>query len=680
MKKLSKVTTNERRSVLNKNSILYTVHHYKQRYNELTMITPPTSFESWREWFDSKESADTINKTHQAELFTAFGPEDDNEKCIEEIIQHEETTFLFKVNFGSTNVNIFHHLKKIGGTLYHPTTLFGFIQGVGQGTTWVMTPDTEILGKKPEGDAIPTPTPTTLNNVTSLANIEALELSATISYLPRNFIPIPPFLLGTVQESIATHNGDAKQVMLSSAKAITAFDITNAGNDEFKDKAKGKCKDFLFWLYLVSKDNDAILPTPTIGCSNEAVARKFREIENDSLAKTQNGTASDMSEAVGESLKRPFEVLATTASTTADFVEKLTQLQKQSNEKATKSFKKIPKKYQNMILIASSTGEATNVDYEQAATEFFKTTNVLHAQVLLNSELEAAKLDCTISPAMATALSHGGFLWSSPLTPSGFSASTIVSEGVLRTDTLYEGMVLDYSTKHDMSVTSLAKLTKTQVMYPATIETAVERIQAIQVLAAYFFGRRSFISQGLTKMVNQCLDNKQMLRTKLYMDSQFIAKLIYAVDDRIYQWLRQCSTADAVTDTALELIDFDTLFKDILLSRFDISLPPNIAKIPNRNNNETTEDKPKKTKTTPAMVKNDNPVQEWKVRNGERWETIFRAKLRHGPTLSLGCKPCLKYHAKGFCFDDCSLIKSHHKLNEEDSKATANFIKELRGE
>jgi hypothetical protein len=372
-------------------------------------------------------------------------------------------------------------------------------------------------------------------------------------------------------------------------------------------------------------------------------------------------------------------VLATSASTTADFVEKLTQLQKQSNDKATKSFKKMPTKYQNMILVATSTGEATNVEYDQAATEFFKTTNVLHAQVLLNSEMEAAKLDCTISPAMATTLSHGGFLWASPLTPSGFAASTIISEGIMRTDTLYEGMVLDYSTKHDMSASSLAKLTKTKVMFPTSIETTVERIQALKTLATYFFGHRSFISQGLTKLVHQCLDNKQLLRTKLYMDEQFIAKFIYAIDDRIYQWLRQCSTADAVTDTDLELVEFNSLFKDILLSRFDIRLPPNINKIKKTQHDEE-DGQNKKTKITAVMVRNGAINKEWKLRNNERWDTVFRSKSHTGPLLSMGSKPCLKYHVKGFCFDDCTLLQSHTKLNEADSKLTEEFIKELRGE
>ena len=644
------------------------------------MTTPTSTPTSWLEWFNSRDSADTINKSHQAELFAAFGTDDEPDKCIEDIIQHEETVFLLKANVGTSNVNSFHHLKKVGGTLYQPTISYGFLQGVKKDTTWTMTPDIDILSKKPTLAAVATPTPTNLNGVISIENVEALALSASIVYKPRNFIPIPPFLLRTVQNTISEHNGNAKQVLLHSVQAIQEFDTAHANDDDYADKAKSNCKEFLFWLYLVSINSESIDATPTIGCSSDSVAKKFRDITAEVLAPSNHPSSSSaMSTAVGDSLKRPFEVLATSASTTADFVEKLTQLQKQSNDKATKSFKKIPAKYQNMILVATSTGEATNVIYEQEAVEFFKTSNVLHAQVLLNSELESAKIDCSISPAMATALSHGGFLWSSPLTPSGFAASTIISEGVLRTDTLYEGMVLDYATKHDMSATSLHKLTKTQVLFPSTIETALERIQAIQILASYFFGRRSFISQGLTKLVNSCLDNKQLLRTKLYMDGQFIAKLIYAVDDRIYQWLRQCSTADAVTDTDLELIDFKVLFKDILLSRFDITLPPNIAKV--KNTPSTPDKNPRNPRPSPAvMVRNDNLVREWKVRVDEKWDTVFRSKSRNGPTLSIGCKPCLKYHAKGFCFDDCSLIKSHVTLNPADKTATSNFIKELRGE
>jgi hypothetical protein len=139
--------------------------------------------------------------------------------------------------------------------------------------------------------------------------------------------------------------------------------------------------------------------------------------------------------------------------------------------------------------------------------------------------------------------------------------------------------------------------------------------------------------------------------------------------------------ADAVTDTDLELMDFSTLFKDILLNRFDLILPPNITKVtrsdPSSESNSIK--KPKPTETA-VMVRNQNQMQEWKLRRDERWDTVFCNKSRQGPTLSIGSKPCLKYHAKGFCFDDCSLIRSHAELNEDDKKMTDNFIKELRGE
>ena len=56
---------------------------------------------------------------------------------------------------------------------------------------------------------------------------------------------------------------------------------------------------------------------------------------------------------------------------------------------------------------------------------------------------------------------YGSFLCANSLTPSGFAASVITSEDIMRMDTLYEGMILDYSTKFEMSSSAIEKLTKT---------------------------------------------------------------------------------------------------------------------------------------------------------------------------------------------------------------------------
>ena len=52
------------------------------------------------------------------------------------------------------------------------------------------------------------------------------------------------------------------------------------------------------------------------------------------------------------------------------------------------------------------------------------------------------------------------------MSPSGFAASVIASEGLFHSDRLHEGMVLYHDTKFDMSLISLEKLSKTKIVFP----------------------------------------------------------------------------------------------------------------------------------------------------------------------------------------------------------------------
>ena len=73
------------------------------------------------------------------------------------------------------------------------------------------------------------------------------------------------------------------------------------------------------------------------------------------------------------------------------------------------------------------------------------------------------------------------------LSPSGLAAAVISSEGIFCTDTLHEGMILDYTKRFDMSAALLTKLTKTQVAFPKDTEKMIHHPKALQVLAAFFF-------------------------------------------------------------------------------------------------------------------------------------------------------------------------------------------------
>ena len=98
-------------------------------------------------------------------------------------------------------------------------------------------------------------------------------------------------------------------------------------------------------------------------------------------------------------------------------------------------------------------------------------------------------------------------------------------------------MVLDLSTKFEMSSASLEKMTKTQIKFPVDIDGFIDRIRVLQVLVEFLFGPRSFGAQGLIGLSNKFLDNKTTLKVKAAQDSNFIAKYLCCIDDRLYQWL-----------------------------------------------------------------------------------------------------------------------------------------------
>ena len=532
-------------------------------------------FTSWKEWYNSRSSATIINKSNQERLFEIFNSNTSIEKCRQELEEHSETVFLFRHNFGANRIDLFHNMTSSGGNLYTTKEEFGFIQGVDEDSSNFMTPDYDTLTLVPHEVADPIPTASHLLNVSSIDDVNALVVGQTTSYRPRNFVPIPPFLLNTLTTTIKEHDGDSKQALIDCAQAIKDFDTLHSGDDDYTDKAKSKSKDILAWLYLVL--HDRITATPTMVCQSKILKSRFSNLEHSLLGPNNPpDTAIVPSQNIEQILRRPLEILATTSTSTQDFLQKLTQIQSQSTDKSTRSFKKIAPKYQRMLLIASSQGEALPSDLNNDALDFFSQANVLNAQIYLNSLFDSKQIECAVSPALTTSLMHGSFLWASTLTPSGLASSVLSSLDVIRADTLQEGIILDYSTRHEMSSKSLEKLTRTQVLYPATIEASIERLRALHALVLLFFGKLSFPEQGLKKLVNLCSDHKRLLRTKQYLDDMFIPRLLFMVDDRLNQWLEQCCRADSVSDTNLELTHFSSIFSDIQLNKFFCNLPSNI--------------------------------------------------------------------------------------------------------
>ena len=172
----------------------------------------------------------------------------------------------------------------------------------------------------------------------------------------------------------------------------------------------------------------------------------------------------------------------------------------------------------------------------------------------------------------------------------------------------------------------------------------------------------------------------------MYLDKLFIAKFLFSINDRINKLLSECGKNDTVDKTSMELVDFATIISDLKLNRYYYDLPQSIRTVA-RNEDELTDSlipKDKKRKTSGEstqlsrkITKDESMNSEWRLRADESWQT-WRHKENNAPTLSCSAKPCLKFHVKGLCFDNCTNRTSHRKLMGEDFKKTDEFIKKVR--
>ena len=78
------------------------------------------------------------------------------------------------------------------------------------------------------------------------------------------------------------------------------------------------------------------------------------------------------------------------------------------------------------------------------------------------------------------------------------------------------------------------------------------------------------------------------------------------------------------------------------------------------------------------MIKNKNIEQTWKLEQRENWNQTFRHKSKDAPTLGNGSKVCLKFHVKGFCFQDCKFKGLNTQLTGQDFEVPDKYIKWLR--
>ena len=153
------------------------------------------------------------------ERFNASKSEEDMKRAVS---NYKETVYIFKQNFGKNKLNIFHHLEAVGGNIYDTEEHFGAIQGVEKELTCIVTLDMPQLLDTSNETGVPLVED--YLKTTNEEDYRNLKTSTNLKFASRNFIPIPPFLLQVVNDTIIKADGDSKEVLLAVIKSIKDFD------------------------------------------------------------------------------------------------------------------------------------------------------------------------------------------------------------------------------------------------------------------------------------------------------------------------------------------------------------------------------------------------------------------------------------------------------------------------
>ena len=216
--------------------------------------------------------------------------------------------------------------------------------------------------------------------------------------------------------------------------------------------------------------------------------------------------------------------------------------------------------------------------------------------------------------------------------------------------------------------------------------------------AEIFFGEDSVGVVKLRQLTKKVMSNRKHFRDNIALDEWFIAKFLFAVDNRFQRWLRSCEDAKEarhqVNDTVLD-------FEDVIENK--INLPPTFRKVSSSAKKETTaapssnvtatdpeqpdqqQKKRKKDEKDKDKVKNTQQDDDFKPKANESWDDTFKSKHpKDRPDWTDKVKMCARWHIKGDCFKtNCPRAISHvpkDQIPAEKKAAMLAFMNKCRSD
>jgi hypothetical protein len=158
-------------------------------------------------------------------------------------------------------------------------------------------------------------------------------------------------------------------------------------------------------------------------------------------------------------------------------------------------------------------------------------------------------------------------------------------------------------------------------------------------------------------------------------------------------FLDECRSREDREDVDERFINFEDLHMNILLSRFNMTLPSNFHKKeadskptsgkendPNKKAGKGKrkgegKDEEKENKRGANKLVNSDQVPEFKMKENETWEKTFQGKCADKRVKLHGTFMCPRFHTRGFCYKkDCKFARTHLPASEIPIEKRAEYM------
>ena len=617
--------------------------------------------DDWLLHFTSLPSNDLGNKSLSSFAKASSATEDSTtESLTQALIQDIDTVFLTVAPI-TNRIKLLHSPQRIGGTRLCPATTLVALDGFDrQAQPLVIDPTTLTTTF-----SIRTPSNSTLRRILSQDSVDSSSAPTNgrpFQHAP--FLLLPPFIANAL---IAQDLRSPTDIFLRCVELILQFDIDHGDDTSFTETAQDHCKHILFFLWGAAK---GLIPPITIVPGNDdahALTWSAHRHHNCILPLVSSSSDDSDSTSTQPVTADIVQTLAHSITSQTEVWEKMRQDKQEAKDEKSNKFTNLHDSTQLMILNASSIdGEDAPGTPTTHCSEFFSKKNISKALDYVQTTLDHEMECCVhIDTGLIAALHAGHFLRDREDSPSNFSFFLTPKKQPLSSNIFRPTMVLQMKASQGKgwSDTDLKDALKQGIITPHDVHEFGHQLKNFWGLSSFFFGTDSVLAQTLSPLLAKISRHTLTFEGAQCRDPSFVTKLGYAIDTRVFRWLDQCRSHTHRRTVNDSLLNFDSLFDQVLTDSFYQTLPttfrdfssPPPADLPNTT---TATHRPKRARlsTNDDRLKerliNSRQIDTWIVSPADYRFKVMGKHLDDRPRIKQ--RPmCQRFHSKGYCFSDC---------------------------